>query len=102
MSGPPPAPEPILHEERGHRGVFYIERDGARVATMTYSRGSATLVIIDHTEVRPELAGQGLGNRLLSHVVDWARATNTKLLATCPFATQQFVRDPERFRDVLA
>jgi hypothetical protein len=68
---------------------------------MTYSRVSATVVIIDHTEVRSELGGQGIGNRLLSHVVEWARATDTRLLATCPFATKQFARDPERFRDVM-
>lgn len=101
MNGPP-SPDPILHTEQGHRGTFYIERDGARVATMTYSRGSATLVIIDHTEVSPALAGQGVGNRLLEHVVEWARATGTKLLATCPFATSQFARRPERYGDVLA
>lgn len=101
MSGAPTALDPIQHEEIGHRGAFFIKRGDKRVAEMTYSRASATLVIIDHTEVHPDLGGRGVGNMLLSHFVDWARRTNTKLLATCPFATQQFARDPERFRDVL-
>jgi hypothetical protein len=92
----------VSHEEHGHRGAFFIEREGVRVAEMTYSRTSPTLVIIDHTEVSTELGGQGVGHQLLDHAVAWARATNTRLLATCPFATVQFTKDPARFGDVLA
>ncbi len=92
----------ITHEEQGHRGAFFIEREGTRVAVMTYSRTSPTLVIIDHTEVSAELGGQGIAHQLLEHAVGWARETDTKLLATCPFATKQFAKDPEKFRDVMA
>ena len=92
---------PIAHEETDHRGVFYIEQDGRRVAELTYSRANAALVIIDHTEVDPSLSGQGVGRRLLDAAVAWARETRTKFLVTCPFATAQFARDPS-IRDVLA
>ena len=92
---------PIAHEEHGHRGSFYIEQDGIRVARMTYSRTNAALVIIDHTEVDPLLAGQGVGRKLLDAAVAWARETHTKVMATCPFASAQFARDPS-IRDVLA
>ncbi len=92
----------IAHEEQGHRGAFFIARDGVRVAVMTYSRTSPTLVIIDHTEVSPELGGQGIAQSLLDHAHAWARETNTKLLATCPFVTRQFAKDPARYRDVMA
>ncbi len=92
---------PIAHEEHGHRGAFFIEQDGKRLAKMTYSRVNAALVIIDHTEVDPTLAGQGVGRRLLDAAVMWARETNTKVIATCPFASAQFSRDPS-IRDVLA
>lgn len=91
----------IQHEEPDHRGAFYIERDGKRVAWMSYSRANAGLVIIDHTEVAAELGGQGVGRRLLDALVAWARATDTKLLATCPFASAQFAKD-ESLRDVHA
>jgi predicted GNAT family acetyltransferase len=91
----------IQHEEPDHRGAFYIERDGKRVASMSYSRANAGLVIIDHTEVAAELGGQGVGRRLLDALVAWARATDTKLLATCPFASAQFAKD-ESLRDVHA
>ena len=91
----------IEHEEHGHRGAFYIEREGKRVAEMTYSRATPALVIIDSTEVSPELAGQGVGRSLLAAAVAWARATGTRFMVTCPFALAQFSKDPS-IRDVLA
>jgi predicted GNAT family acetyltransferase len=91
----------IAHEEKGHRGAFYVEQDGKRLAQMTYSRASATLVIIDHTEVDQSLGGQGVGRKLLDAAVQWARATRTRITATCPFAAAQFARDAS-IRDVLA
>lgn len=90
----------IQHQETGHRGAFYVERDGQRLAEMTYSRANATLIIIDHTEVDESLAGQGVGRRLLDALVQWARATHTQVMATCPFALAQFRKDAS-IRDVL-
>jgi hypothetical protein len=91
----------ISHEEVGHRGSFFVEQDGKRLAEMTYSRANAALVIIDHTEVSKELAGQGMGRKLLDAAVQWARQTHTKVMATCAFANAQFANDPS-IRDVLA
>jgi predicted GNAT family acetyltransferase len=91
----------IAHEESGHRGAFYYEQDGKRLAEMTYSRANASLVIIDHTEVDASLGGKGVGRQLLDAAVKWARDTHTKVMATCPFAKAQFEKDPS-IRDVLA
>lgn len=92
---------PITHEKHDHRGAFFIEQDGKRLAEMTYSRANAALVIIDHTEVDRSLAGQGIGRKLLDAAVSWARETNTKIMSTCPFASAQFAKDAS-IRDVLA
>ncbi len=97
----PDSAGPIAHEEHGHRGSFFIEQGGKRVARMTYSRLSPAQVIIDHTEVEPALEGHGVARQLLDAAVAWARETNTKFLVTCPYATVQFARDPS-IRDVLA
>ena len=91
----------IAHEETGHRGAFYIDQDGKRVAEMTYSRANAALVIIDHTEVAASLGGQGVARKLLDATVAWARQTHTKLTATCSYASAQFAKDPS-IRDILA
>ena len=91
----------IRHEETGHRGAFFFEQDGKRLAEMTYSRANPALVIIDHTEVSKELAGQGMGRKLVDAAVRWARQTRTKVMVTCEFANAQFAKDPS-IRDVLA
>ncbi len=91
----------FIHEEANNRGGFHYDRDGQRLASMTYSRTTPTLVIIDHTEVSDVLKGQGMGRQLLEALVAWARETNTKLMATCPYALAQFKKD-ESNRDVFA
>lgn len=91
---------PIQHEESGTRGAFFLAQDARRLAEMTYSRTNASLIVIDHTEVNPSLGGQGVGKRLLTTLVDWARSTNTKVVPVCPFAKAQFDRDAS-LRDVL-
>ena len=91
----------IEQQEVDHRGAFFIEQNGRRVAEMTYSRANASLIIIDHTTVDPSLGGQGVGRQLLDALVDWARKTQTKVRTTCPFATAQFAKDPS-IRDVHA
>lgn len=91
----------IQQAEHGNRGAFFIERQGRRVAELTYSRRSASLVNIDHTEVDPSLRGQGVARLLLDAAVRWARETQTRFTTTCPYATVTFARDPS-IRDVLS
>jgi predicted GNAT family acetyltransferase len=91
----------MTHEEQDSRGGFYFERDGERLASMTYSRTTPTLVIVDHTEVSDVLKGQGMGRQLLDALVGWARQSGTKVMATCPYALAQFKKD-ESIRDVFS
>lgn len=91
----------VVQQEQDHRGGFHYEVGGKRLASMTYSRAGAALIIIDHTEVDKQLSGQGIGRKLLDTLVAWARETNTKVMATCPFALAQFGKDPS-IRDVLS
>jgi predicted GNAT family acetyltransferase len=91
----------IQHAEEAGRGAFFVEREGARLAEMTYVRAGDALVIIDHTEVHEALRGLGMARRLLDTAVSWARATGTRVSATCPYASAQFEKDAS-IRDVLA
>lgn len=90
----------IEHEETGHRGVFFLQQDGKRLAELTYTV-AGTRVIIDHTDVDAALRGTGAGNKLVAAAVDWARAGNRRLLPLCPFARSVFEKTPE-YADVLA
>ena len=91
----------VSHEEADGRGAFFVAREGVRLAEMTYSRVSPSLVIVDHTEVHPKLQGLGVARRLLDATVAWARTSGTKITPTCPYAKAQFDKDPS-IHDVLA
>jgi predicted GNAT family acetyltransferase len=88
----------VDHEQDAHRGAFVINRDGRRLAEMTYTvAGSKT--IIDHTAVDDALRGTGAGARLVKAAVEWARSEGRRLLPLCPFARSVFEKTPE-YHDV--
>ncbi len=91
----------ISHTQNEQGGAFFLLRDGARIAELTYSRAGAALVSIDHTLVDPALRGQGVARLLLDAAVEWARASNTKVIATCSYVAAQFASDPS-ISDILA
>jgi predicted GNAT family acetyltransferase len=89
-------------EQKAHRGAFFVEREGQRLAELTFSATpDGKLVILDHTEVSDSLRGQGIARKLVEAAVAWARRTNVKLMPLCPFAKAVFDREPE-FGDVRA
>jgi predicted GNAT family acetyltransferase len=90
----------IEHEQEGHRGAFFVEEEGRRLAQLTYTV-AGTRVILDHTEVDDALRGTGTGRKLVAAAVDWAREEELRLLPLCPFARSVFDKTPE-FGDVLA
>lgn len=94
-------PLEIKRTEEGHRGAWFSEKNGERIAEMTFTRVNPKTVIIDHTEVSDSLKGQGAGRQLLDAAVKWARETNTKFIPVCPYAKAQFDKDPS-IRDVLS
>jgi len=95
-------PMTVQREQQGHRGAFYVERDGARAAELTFSASpDGKLVMLDHTEVGPPLRGQGMTRSLVEAAVVWAREQQIRLVPVCPVARAVFDREPA-FRDVLA
>ncbi|MCP9292501.1 GNAT family N-acetyltransferase [Gracilimonas sediminicola] len=92
-------PMQIKHDTAETKGSFYIEREGKRVAEMTYSKAGPERIIIDHTEVADEARGEGLGKKLVYQAVEFARENNLKILPLCPFARSVFSKNPE-IRDV--
>ena len=91
----------IRREERGSSGGRWVVVVDGHEAEMTYSRASAVLIIIDHTEVPDALRGRGVGQTLVLRAVEDARRERFKIIALCPFAKVQFDRHAE-WRDVLS
>jgi predicted GNAT family acetyltransferase len=85
----------IQRAERGTSGGRWFTVVDGHEAEMTYSRASATLIIIDHTEVPDALRGRGVGQALVLRAVEEARREGFKIIPLCPFAKAQFERHPE-------
>jgi predicted GNAT family acetyltransferase len=56
---------------------------------------------LPHVEAPHALRGTGAAGRLMQAIADHARASQVKLLPTCPYARAWFNRHPDQ-RDVLA
>jgi predicted GNAT family acetyltransferase len=91
----------VQHQQTDARGAFYVERDGVRLGELVYARSGEGTVNVEHTEVDAALRGQGVARQLLDALVGWARATGTRVQATCPYARAQFRKDAS-IRDVYA
>ncbi|MBI3218039.1 MAG: N-acetyltransferase [Bacteroidetes bacterium] len=85
----------IKQIEHGSKGAFVIEEGNERLAELTYSKAGDKLIIIDHTDVSDKLRGQGAGKQLVMKAVEYARASNIKIIPLCPFARSVFDKTPE-------
>ena len=90
----------ILQEDNGHKGSFYIEKEGAILAKMTYVWTGNGKIIIDHTEVDDQLRGMGAGKQMVMKAVDFAREKHIKIMPLCPFAKSVFDK-VDSIKDVL-
>lgn len=90
----------IKLEQSATKGSFYVEENGQRPATITFSKAGSSIVIIDHTEVSDSLRGKNVGKQLVAAAVEHARKNNLKIIPLCPFAKSVFERVKE-YQDVL-
>jgi len=89
----------IRHDDGERHGMFYVERDGRRVAELTY-RMLGDTAVVDHTWVDPKLRGGKLAPGLVAAVVDWARGGSRKISPACSYVRMVMDRHPEAYRDV--
>ena len=85
------ANETIHHREHDGRGEFYIEREGRRIAELTYS-SNAGAIVVGHTWVDPQLRGGRLAPNLVEAAVRWARAEGRKIIPVCSYVRAVFNR----------
>lgn len=81
------------------RGAFIVEEADERLAEMEIAISGNNLTVY-HTEVSDKLKGQGIGSKLLSTMVDYARRHTLKVIALCPFVSAQFKRHPDKYADI--
>ena len=90
----------VQQRDNEHKGEFFVEQEGERLAEMTYSWSGTDKFIIDHTDVSDTLRGQGVGRYLLDAAVQFARDRQVKIIPLCPFAKSVFQKDAN-IQDVL-
>ena len=79
---------------------FSVMENSEEMAYLSYVENGDVLTV-DHTEVSPKLEGQGIGKKLVTQVVEFARSENKTIDPQCPFAHSVIEKTPE-FQDVLA
>lgn len=87
-------------EEQANKGRYFVKGADGAEAEMTFSKAGDSQIIIDHTGVPDAFRGQGVGAKLVTRAVEYARAAGKKIIPLCPFAAAQFRRHPE-WSDVL-
>ena len=70
------------------------------VARLKYVLRGETLDLV-HTEVPPEVEGQGIGTSLADAALQHARREGTKVIPSCPFVASYVKKHPE-FADLVA
>ncbi|MGY3750390.1 GNAT family N-acetyltransferase [Vagococcus acidifermentans] len=84
---------------RDNRFIAIDEDKNAALGQITWVEEDGRIVI-EHTFVKEEYSGQGVGRALLDEVVALARSNNQKIIPQCVFAIKQFHDNPEEFADV--
>jgi uncharacterized protein len=86
----------IIDNKAHHR--FELEVEG-HVAKSFYRIENGVITFI-HTEVPPELGGEGIGSRLIKGALDQVRANGLKVIAECPFV-KAYIEKHAEYADLL-
>lgn len=74
---------------------FSASLDGAEAGFIDVDAVTGSSFRIKHTEVAKAFEGQGVGGKLVRHVLDEARREGKKVVPACPFAAEYIRRHPE-------
>ncbi|MGE0686805.1 MAG: GNAT family N-acetyltransferase [Dehalococcoidia bacterium] len=91
-------PDDLTVEKNDAANQFEI-RVGDAVAFLTFDMRGDYVVFV-HTQVPPELEGKGLGGKLASAALTWARDNDVKAVPLCPYVAGYLNRHPE-FEDAV-
>jgi predicted GNAT family acetyltransferase len=72
---------------------------GGTIAFVVYRKSPGAITLV-HTEVPPELGGQGIGSKLARATLDAVRAQGRKLTVECDFIRNYMTKHPE-YNDLL-
>jgi len=77
---------------------FELDADGH--TAFAYYGIAGDVITFRHTEVPTELAGRGIGSRLVRGALEFTRAQGLKVVPQCRFVSSYMAKHPE-FNDLL-
>ena len=83
------------------RERFEARDDTGELAGWVTYQVTGNIVVYTHTEVKPVFEGQGVGSRLVRHVMDDARARGRTVVPICPYLMKWLEKHPE-YESILA
>ncbi|MCA2225802.1 GNAT family N-acetyltransferase [Nonomuraea aurantiaca] len=90
---------PVEIVDNTEQSRFEILMDG-KVAGFADYRLLPTKIVFTHTEVLPELEGQGLAGKLVGHALDASRDTGLRVVPLCPYVGKYIERHPQ-YKDLV-
>ncbi len=81
----------VLHNANARRFELHA---GESMARLDYRLQNRTIVLA-HTEVPPELAGRGLGAKLVKAALEYARESGLKVVPLCSYAAAYIGRNQQ-------
>lgn len=91
----------IQHKSMEYGGSFFAEKNGKRIANMTYTFENPAVMVINHTEVEPSLREQNKGLQLVNEAIAFARENKIKIKASCSFAKAVFDKHADKYKNII-
>lgn len=82
------------------RSEYVAVLDGREAGVIVYQRGDG-VIDLQHTIVRPEAEGNGVGSTLIRFALDAARTAGDRVIPSCPFV-QRFLAKHDEYADIVA
>jgi uncharacterized protein len=86
----------VVHNEKEQRFELVAE---SRKSLLAYHR-TPGVISFDHTEVPPELEGQGIAAKMTRAALDFARAKGLRVVPACSYVAA-FIRKNAEYQDLL-
>ncbi|MBC8155067.1 MAG: N-acetyltransferase [Bacteroidetes bacterium] len=88
---------PVQLNNARHR--FEMTTDG-KLSFVEFQQADDETLALIHTEVHPDLEGQGVGSKLVKGVLDYARTNNLHIMPYCPFVAIYLKRHAD-YQDLI-
>lgn len=80
---------------------LYIGDEASPKAEITFKETGDNHITVDHTFVADELRGEGIAQKLVEHMANYARGKGKTIIPECPYVKKK-MESASAYHDVLA